>query len=779
MSPTLDACLRSWPWDPWLVASCVVAAVIYLRGWLVLRRRHPLRWRRDYPVAFLGSLAAVYLALASPIEPLAALLLQLHMVQHLLLMMVAPPLVWLSMPLLPLLCGLPRPVRTVWAGPILSSRWLRGLLSRLTHPCAALAVFTTATWLWHVPPAYELALRSQNWHYVQHICFLLAGLIFWYPVVRPYPSRPRWSAWLLLPYLILADLQNTVLSAVLTFSAKVLYPYYAQVPRIGNVSPLDDQSAAGVIMWVPGSIAFLAPLFAIGVRLLYGNTKERAGAPRVRPVLCRERPLWRSVKPVSTIHHDSRNATEGVPYRHARPLRAFLRWRHARVALQFPLLLVAAMLVYDGLAGPQASPLNLAGVLPWIHWRGFVVLGLLAVGNLSCMVCPFTLPRKLAGRWLPRTYTWPQWLQSKWLAVALVAMFLWAYEAFALWDSPWWTAWITIGYFLMAFAVDGLFRGAAFCKYVCPIGQFNFVQSLVSPLEVAVYDHQICATCRTKDCIRGGNGSPGCELELYQPRKSGNLDCTFCLDCIHACPHANVGFVASMPGTQLWHDRVRSGIGRLSKRPDLAALVAVLVFGSLANAAGMVQPVVEWQQQLQAALGSSPRFVITIYYLLTIVIAPLVAICLASTMSCRWAELPSARIQIATRFVYALIPLGFAVWLAHCSFHLFTSYGTAVPTVQRFAADLGIPGLGEPQWSCACCAPSPGWLLRTELLFLDFGFLSSLYSAYRLASADCFRPRQLFKVWLPWSILITLLFLAAVWIVFQPMQMRGTLMAGG
>src|SRR5437660_7140106 len=111
-------------------------------------------------------------------------------------------------------------------------------------------------------------MRSNGWHYVQHGCFLAAALLFWYPVVRPYPSRPHWSSWLLLPYLVLADLSNTALSAVLTFSERVLYPYYAEVPRLAGISVLDDQAAAGVLMWVPGSLAFLVPLVTIGVRLL-------------------------------------------------------------------------------------------------------------------------------------------------------------------------------------------------------------------------------------------------------------------------------------------------------------------------------------------------------------------------------------------------------------------------------------------------------------------------------------------------------------------------------
>jgi cytochrome c oxidase assembly factor CtaG len=232
MSPTLDAFLRSWPLDPWLLAYLGLTAGLYLRGWLALRRRNSQRWHAGQLSAFLGGLAAVYLALASPIDPFAALLLQVHMIQHLLLMMAAPPLLWLGAPLFPLLRGLPQPIRTYWVAPLLRSSALRALFARLTHPAVALPLFVATTWLWHAPAAYELALRSDGWHYLQHACFLGAGLLFWYPVVRPYPSHPRWSAWLLLPYLILADMQNTVLSALLTFSSQILYPYYLQVPRL-------------------------------------------------------------------------------------------------------------------------------------------------------------------------------------------------------------------------------------------------------------------------------------------------------------------------------------------------------------------------------------------------------------------------------------------------------------------------------------------------------------------------------------------------------------------
>ena len=184
----------------------------------------------------------------------------------------------------------------------------------------------------------------------------------------------------------------------------------------------------------------------------------------------------------------------------------FLRWKHARTSLQAVLLAVSALILYDGFWGPQLAPKNLAGVLPWVHWRGFVVLALLIAGNIFCMACPFMLPRRLAKKLLPADRSWPRLMRNKWLAIGVLLLFFWAYEAFDLWASPWLTAWVALTYFVAAFAIDGIFKGAAFCKYVCPIGQFHFVHGMVSPLEVKVRQPDICGACPTKDCISGRYG---------------------------------------------------------------------------------------------------------------------------------------------------------------------------------------------------------------------------------------------------------------------------------
>lgn len=790
MTSVPEAFLRSWPFDPWLLAGLGLTAGVYLRGWLDLRLRNPKRWPLSRLIAFLGGLLAIFLALASPIEPFAALLLQVHMIQHLLLMMAAPPLLWLGTPLLPILRGLPPQIRIHWVAPLFRIPALRTWIVRLTHPVVTFSVFVAVTWIWHASASYELALRNSDWHYVQHVCFLGSGLLFWFPVIRPYPSHVRWSLWLMVPYLILADVQNTVLSALLTFSSKVLYPHYLNVPRLGGISAEQDQSVAGVLMWVPGSLAFLLPLFGIVIKLLCTpalNVKGRGAgtgiqlASRSQLIGDREATALR-VRQItlplisSSPNHDSRFRTRRFDLLRVPFVGQFLKWRHARLALQLPMAALAGILIIDGLRGPQISAMNLAGVLPWIHWRGILILGLLAVGNISCMACPFLLPRTLARRWLPAGRNWPPWLRSKWLAVVLLVLFLWSYEAFSLWDSPWWTAWIALGYFALSFVIDGFFRDASFCKYVCPIGQFNFVQSLVSPLEVTVSEPKVCESCTTHDCIRGRDGIPGCELHLYQPLKVGNMDCTFCMDCLHACPHQNIGLLTRPVGKDLWHEAPRSGVGIVGKRLDIAVLVVVLVFGAFANAAGMVAPVVAWRDQLDSLLGlHSPLLMTSLFYLVTLLLLPLLTVWSAAVVSCRWGRLNSRWLDVAMRFSYALVPIGFGMWLAHYSFHFMTSYDTVVPTAVRFMRDLGFDALGVPTWVGACCRPVVDALLRLEILFLDFGLLLSLFTGYRIALVQSPKWSESLRAFAPWAVLITLLFALGIWIIFQPMQMRGTL----
>jgi cytochrome c oxidase assembly factor CtaG len=259
------------------VVALALAAIVYARGWAQLRRRMPHRLRWGHLAAFLIGLDVLLVAVASPLDQRAGESLATHMTQHLLLMMVAPPLLWLGAPVAPLLRGLPGPLR---GGAIRLLAWgpARGVGRAISHPAVGWTSFTLAAWAWHIPALYERALASAAWHHLQHLCFTATALLFWWPVIQPWPSRPRWPRWTLIPYLLLAEVQNTLLAAAFTFSGRPLYPTYAAMAGRTGTSPLEEQVVAGLIMWGPGSLALLLPAAWVALQLL-APARARA-APR-------------------------------------------------------------------------------------------------------------------------------------------------------------------------------------------------------------------------------------------------------------------------------------------------------------------------------------------------------------------------------------------------------------------------------------------------------------------------------------------------------------------
>jgi ferredoxin len=472
--------------------------------------------------------------------------------------------------------------------------------------------------------------------------------------------------------------------------------------------------------------------------------------------------------------------------------------------MQIPVFLLAALIIFDGLVGPQLAPKNLATVGVWLHYRGFVVLALLVAGNLFCMACPFMLPRR-AGRWVREHWLGggrpiPSFMRNKWIAVGLIVLFFFAYELFALWSTPWWTAWVALAYFAVAILVDTLFQGAAFCKHVCPLGQFNFFGSLISPLEIKARDAAVCAGCRTKDCItarpaaapitlhgmtvRGANGERGCELALFQERKVGNMDCTFCLDCIHACPRDNIGILARTPTKELWSDPWRSGIGRFSQRSDLGAVAIVLTFGAFLNAFAMIRPVYALQAGLANLLQTQSRVPgLVLLFVLGLLAIPVAMLGPASLITRAQVKTTSAG-EVLRRYVWALAPMGFAMWLAHYAFHFLTGALTIVPVAQTFLADVGLYG-GTARWDLGPLVPQP-WLFPIEAALLYAGAIASIVVAVQIATNHLREirtqtgarhgPYAPLGAAAPWIALVLLMLAFGIWILLQPMEMRGTMM---
>lgn len=457
-----------------------------------------------------------------------------------------------------------------------------------------------------------------------------------------------------------------------------------------------------------------------------------------------------------------------------------LRWRYVRMTLQLGMLVIAAGIVLHGLFGPPIAPRNLSTVLTSIHWRGLLVVGLILVGNVFCTTCPMILARDAGRRLVKPRFSWPRHLRRKWIGIGLVVLVLFAYELFDIWETPAATAWLVIGYFALAVTVDLLFRGATFCKFVCPIGQFNFIGSTLSPVEVQVRSADRCRSCHTSDCIKGQRSSAqplqiikrGCELGLFLPAKTGNLDCTLCLDCVHACPHDNVALVSRVPGLELLEARRRSGIGRLFQRADLAALAVVFTFAALVSAFAMTAPAVSVERDLASLLHvRSEAPVLATLFIVALVILPAVMLLVPATLT--RLIVPESSMTIGTtarRFAFALVPLGLGIWLAHYGFHLMTGFLTLVPVTQSAAVDLfGWPVLGEPLWRWMGLPPGTVYPIQLGLVVLGACGSMALIQATSIRDYPA-RPAIAAVPWFAANLALTI---AAVWILSQPMDMRG------
>jgi cytochrome c oxidase assembly factor CtaG len=206
------------------------------------------------------------------------------MIQHLLLMTVAAPCVWLGAPVMPLLLGLPRPFVRAGIGPLL--RWppVHRLGRVLAQPALCWLAATVTLVGWHVPAAFSLGLQSEAWHLVEQGSFLGTGLLFWWPVIQPWPSvsRPGWST---IVYLFLATLPCDILSGFLVFSERVAYPIYLSTSRRSGLSVLDDQQCAGALMWTVVTIVYLVAGTILSTRLLsvssaFGDGLVQSKSPR-------------------------------------------------------------------------------------------------------------------------------------------------------------------------------------------------------------------------------------------------------------------------------------------------------------------------------------------------------------------------------------------------------------------------------------------------------------------------------------------------------------------
>ena len=277
MDPIASALLRSWEWRAEVVIPLLLAALLYGNGWRRLRQkgaRLANGWRL---LAYWSGLLLIGLALLSPIEALSGQLFFMHMIQHLLLVMFAPPLLLLANPMPFFLWGLPdRGRRGVGA---LLSRLLRrrsgtrNFLRKGTGPPIAWLLFVGFLVGWHDPGAYNAALRSAIIHDIEHLSFFLSALLYWWHVIGAGPYiHKQFSRAAQIAYVIAAIPPTMITGVAIAFAGQPIYDHYLAVPRLWGLDVVADQTIGGVIMWVPGSMMYIIAVLILTSRWLEGET---------------------------------------------------------------------------------------------------------------------------------------------------------------------------------------------------------------------------------------------------------------------------------------------------------------------------------------------------------------------------------------------------------------------------------------------------------------------------------------------------------------------------
>jgi putative membrane protein len=252
------------PWWPPLAAAVIFAGfgATYAVGWRRLQRASPRGASDLRPVAFASGMVVAWIVIGSPLSALDRDLLTFHMVQHLMLMTIAAPLILAGNPALAFRSGLPRPIDCATTR-LFGSEVARPLVRLLRHPVACWLAGTIVVLVWHVPGTHDLAMSSPSWHLIQQLSFVVGGLLFWRPVLAHGPSE------LFVPvYLLLATFPCDALSGFLAFCGRVVYECHRAAPTLLRLSPLQDQQCAGALMWFWVTIAYLVPAIAVTLRLL-------------------------------------------------------------------------------------------------------------------------------------------------------------------------------------------------------------------------------------------------------------------------------------------------------------------------------------------------------------------------------------------------------------------------------------------------------------------------------------------------------------------------------
>ncbi len=429
--------------------------------------------------------------------------------------------------------------------------------------------------------------------------------------------------------------------------------------------------------------------------------------------------------------------------------------------MQLTTLFVFTLAILAGLFGTPAGSRNFGIVFVWIVWWALLIIVLVPFfGRAWCTICPIPAPgewlqrrgivRRTSGKLRTLHRRWPRRLKNMWLqnfGFLLVASF----SAMIL-TRPQLSAWVLLGFLLAAVGLSVVYDNRIFCRYVCPVGGFIGLYSMMSPLELRVRDCKTCQDHTAKDCVVGNANGYGCPWLVYPGKLTRNTYCGLCFECLKTCPKDNITLRLRPFGNDLLVAKER--------RLDEAYKAFIMLGCALAYSAVLLGPwgwVKSWANM--DTLSHWGLYVVGLW-IFTLLLVPGL-FWSATTVSRRLANQEASRRNLFIAYAYTLVPLGLAAWIAFSLGFVLTNGSYALSVISDpFGWGWNLFGTANSPWT-PLWADLTGWL---QTGVLTAGLIFATQTAYRIARQQCLQHRQAFVAMLPIASFLTATTFVFLWL---------------
>lgn len=456
-------------------------------------------------------------------------------------------------------------------------------------------------------------------------------------------------------------------------------------------------------------------------------------------------------------------------------IKGFLKSAWFQPVFQIPLLAGFVLIIAAGLFDIQQGDRNIATILMWTIWWAGIIFTFVFFGRIWCMMCPYGALQD----WIQRLFTFnknfPRPFRNIYLSSFLFFGLTWWDSYSGIVNKPALTAYILLGLFAAAIGIAIVFKGRAFCRYVCPIGGLIGIYSMFSPIELRNKCLDVCRQHKVKECIKGTEKSYPCPMFQTPMTLDRNNYCNFCSECIKSCSQNNIIIRFRSFAKDLWF----AAKGYM----DEAYLAMTLVGITIILTGEMVEPWHRWMDSVGKwipfnALGIVSHTSIEKITSLTVLttgslIIPSLTLA-ATSLIVRRATGPESPLSFKETFVqfaYMFIPVGLSMHLAHNINHLFKEGPGIVPAFQRTLNEYTGMNLGEPDWNVTPLMGDESifWLQMAAFIVLN---IFSLYAGYRIAVR--YYKEKAMKAFVPMAVIAVFLMIINVFILGQPMSLRHT-----